>query len=205
LKKLLLGIFLLASTSAHSMLWLEPYVGYQLTTDTFTVSNLGSLNGEYKQAATGLRIGGKAGVSMMGLAGGLHYELGTMAEGDLTNPSGTDTAQTDEYDQTNLGAFVTFTMLPMINLTASYYFSVERKVSASTTATDIGDKTKGSGFGIGAGFTGLPFLSVNLEYRILSYDEFEDANGTITALPSSTVSASDANSILLSISAPFDL
>lgn len=202
MKKLTLALFLLISATAHSALWIEPYLGYRLATDKFTVSNLGALNGDYETGATGMVYGAKAGLSMMGIAAGIHYEMGQHGLGDLTAPGGAETPQTDEFDTTNIGAFATFTLMPLLNFTASYYFSAERE---ETVGTDIGEKTKGSGFGIGAGFTGLPFLSINAEYRMITYDEVESVGGVVTTFPTSTTSEPKESSIVVSISVPFDI
>lgn len=204
-KLLLMAIFLMASTAANALLWVEPYVGYQLSTDKYTRTNSGILNGEYETAASGAVYGAKVGISSMGFAGGLHYEMGSLGLGDLTSASGATTSLTGDYDTTNIGAFVTFTMLPLVNLTASYYFSAEREITANSNASLVGQKSNGNGFGLGAGFTLLPFISINAEFRMLTFDEETSAAGVVTTYPTNTYTATDEQSILLSVSVPFDI
>ncbi|MFG1505597.1 outer membrane beta-barrel protein [Halobacteriovorax sp. ZH5_bin.2] len=123
---------------------------------------------------TGLNIGGRLGYSLpMLVSFGLDYNMGTY------DVDGTDA------DVTNMGAYVAVDLPILARAYASYYFNSEL------------EDLEGSGIALGVGLTMLPFVSVNFEYRKMTYDEF---NGV--ALGANEV---EADEILVGISVPLDL
>ena len=134
-------------------------------------------------------------------AAGVQYEMGTYSESLDTSIGGVASGDTSiERDGTNLGAFVAFTGLPLVNVWGTYFFNSSLETSASNDSGDIGEKLNGGGYGLGAGFTGLPFISINLDYRMYTYDEAENAAGNTTTLTNEY----DATEIMLSVSSPWD-
>ncbi|MGI4991201.1 outer membrane beta-barrel protein [Halobacteriovorax sp. GFR7] len=123
---------------------------------------------------TGLNIGGRLGYSLpMLVSFGVDYNMGTY---DI---DGTDA------DTTNLGAFVAVDLPILLRGYASYYFSSD--LEAGNVTYD------GSGVALGVGFTMLPFVSLNVEYRTMSYDG------------SGAQADFDAEEILVGVSLPLDL
>ncbi len=202
----ILFVSLFFASNSHALLWLEPYIGYGTGGFELTLSNLGIYgitDGKYEVDTSGPLYGAKIGASVFLFAFGLQYETGSIKEKMASFPAGSvaNTA-TDEYDTTHLGAFVTFTGAPLINVWANYFFDVKYE----ETKGDIGDELTGTGYGLGLGFTGLPFVSLNLEYRKSTIDEEKDVStATTTKLPSAYSSVYDVTTIIFSVSAPFDL
>lgn len=189
-----LGLFGFMS-SANALLYVEPYAGYRLSTQTNTVAGV-----EYEYGQDGVALGARLGTSLIPLITvGLQYEMGSFAESNEAGTGLTLGDNGDEYDTTYMGAFAAFTSLPLINVWASYFFSAEDEITKSNTAASVGNVYSGSGYGVGAGFTGLPFLSINLDYRMFTFDELE-SSGTTTTLTNEF----DTTQIMLSVSSPWD-
>jgi hypothetical protein len=80
--------------------------------------------------------------------------------------------------------------LPFFRFWAGYIFSSQLKLETD----GLEGTEKGSGFKLGAGWTALPLLSINLEYLMLKYDEmdYDDFQNTNRK----------TNAVLLSVSMP---
>jgi len=181
---LTLSLFVV-SFSANAGLLVEPTLGYMIS-------------GEYDSGGTtkpdigGMMYGARAGYGMMGFHVGAEY---TMAS--LTYEA--NSTETD-YKGSYMGAFVSYEFPVMLRAWATYYFSAKHELDETVAA---GSVYAGSGMGFGVGFTGLPFISINLEYRTLTFDELEDA---VSPLSNGTLNPEhDATAFILSVSAPFDL
>lgn len=197
---LMLIVSFLFITSAQAGFILEPFLGYKTGSIDYTVSNLGSANGEYKFSYTGVGYGARVGYGVPFLMAGVSYEKGSIEDkfesAPLTQTGG------NEYDTTYTGAWLGI-KLPMFRLWGTYYFDFEWE---DTNGADVGDISSGSGMGLGLGYTGLPFVSLNLEYRMLTIDKDKDVSaGTETEYPSQYVSELDLSEIVLSVSVPFEL
>lgn len=129
-----------------------------------------NLVGDFDNVDTsGVNYGARLGYSLPALFSlGLDYNMGTY------DHDGTD------VDHTKFGAFVAVDLPILARAWASYYFSAKAEAGAS--------EVDGDGFGLGVGLTMLPFVSLNLEYRSLSYD------GNV-----------DASEVLVGVSLPLDL
>jgi hypothetical protein len=148
LKSLLVCATLLAfAPSAHASLYLEPFLGY-LTGKTTTGN---------KYDVSGTDLGGRVGFSTLGFAIG-----GELSRSDLS----VDTSPSADLTPTNLGVFASFEFPILIRAYATYIFSSKGDYAA-------GEVDEGSCFRLGVGFTGLPFIAINLEYVDLSYDKFK--------------------------------
>ncbi len=206
LKKLFLTMatLILFCRPSHAGLLLEPFLGYNIGSIEYTVSNTNTaLDGSYEFDLTGTELGGRIGYSFLGLNAGLQYSMGSYTKSDSTKPAGVAASADDDYDATLMGAFIGFNFPILVRVWGTYYFDYTLE---DTNGDDKGDEDSGSGIGLGIGFTPIPFLSINLEYRMLSIDEAKDAtDGSITRYPSSTVGEIDNNMIFLSVSAPFDI
>ena len=95
--------------------------------------------------------------------------------------------------QTDWGAFVGFEFPILVRVYAGYIFSAKGEVS-----TDFGKaKMEGAGTKVGVGFTGLPFVDINVEYRRGTYDDVK-----IGGVKSDDT---DFSSLMLGVSLPLNL
>lgn len=197
----LLALFLLTfSFSANSAFLLEPFVGYSLmdADQATAVPRAGE--------ASGLGYGARIGMQFMGLMGGFQYDsaMGT----DLETVQGATTFK-DEISRTHMGVFVGYNLPVMLRVWGTYFFSskVEGEEATSVDAgSDFIDATEtlnGSGYGLGVGFTGLPFLSLNLEYRKFEYDEKDDSDAT--PVTSAITPVIETSEIMFSVSFPLTI
>lgn len=163
---------------------LEPYVGYAFS------------GGGDDTTVTG---------PMAGLRTGLTFPLGLQVGAEYFRTSQNlevDGSDTDvDYEQSGVGAFVGFDapVLP-IRFWGTYFFDSEVELDPSIGIPGLFtlDKyTEGSGYKVGVGFTGLPFLSINLEWQSIAYDAVE-INGTSVDI----TDGGDFETILLSVSLP---
>jgi len=172
---------LVFTPQAKASLLLEPYLGYALNGKGI---NSGSTDISYDTVTYGARVGYS---SIIGLMFGIDYSLQS-PEIDFEQPNGT--IDSDKRDKSQLGVFVGYELPLLFRGWATYYV-------ASKLEHSDGDKETGNGYAVGVGFTGLPFLSLNLEYRSCEYDEIERAsNGDKEAIDRGL------KEILLSVSLP---
>lgn len=207
MKKLIIASLMVIglTTQAHAGLLIEPYLGYIFSGET-TETGAGASAFNYKYDYSGINYGGRLGYSTFGLQFGLDYN---MASYDYETTNAT-TKLKDAYDFTAFGAFVGFKFPVFLRVWGTYFFNAELKDTDSGTGgvySPSGAKFEGSGFGLGAGFTGLPFVNINLEYRSFTYDEGTTSDGTKITLPNTTygVGKHDASEMILSLSVPFDI
>lgn len=167
--------------SASASLLLEPYLGYRVSGD---LDNGTSADLSYNGIAYGARVG----YQMLGIMGGVDYSMSSF---DMDIQDGADTS-TLATSSSNLGLFVGYNAPILVRAWATYFLS--NKLDFDSIATEY----SGSGYALGVGFTGLPFVSLNLEYRALSFDEQTEASTTSALNPSE-----DASEILFTVSLPF--
>lgn len=191
MKRILLASLFLFATTAQAGFLIEPYLGFGISSgeDSDTPKK------EYDQTAPFL--GARLGYQTFGFMFGLDYTKGM--EGSFEEKSSGVTTKADA-DQSTVGIFVGYNLPVMFRAWGAYYFDTTIEYQSGG---DIGDELNGSGYGLGLGFTGLPFVSLNLEYRILTFDEQKNAAG----VTSKFISAEeiDYNQIMLSVSLPLDI
>ena len=135
---------LLAMTSvANAGLVLDPYFG----TGTYKATQSG--NTDLDKTATSL--GARVGMSIPMFAVGIDYEK--QSASDKNN-----------IKHTNLSVFA-MANLPLVRVWGEYFLSSSWDSDLDTSAISFKD-----GIGFGAGFTGLPFVSLNLEMQTLNYE-----------------------------------
>jgi hypothetical protein len=184
--KLLFLLFFTSQTFATFMI--DPYIGYKLGSgesgDTTKVD----------YTFNSITYGARAGISYMMFSVGADYSMASADfEYEVLTLSGKD-----KSDQTNLGIFVGVDLPVMFRLWGQYFIDTTIE---DTDGSDRGDELKGTGYGLGVGFTGLPFISLNLEYRMLTYDELVSGGKTSALSSSEEISL---NEILLTASLPLD-
>lgn len=181
------AIALLTSISANASFLIEPHLGYNIHSST----TWGNATVDYNGAQYGARLG----LQTLGLMGGFEYNHASY-EKEVTASGTTSKA---DFGRNEMGLFVGYKFPILLRAWLGYNFSAKETQS---TGGDINDYLKGSSTEIGIGYTGLPFLSLNLSYKMLSYDEFYNAgNGTTSTLSTKF----EPKEIVIGISAPFTL
>ncbi len=191
-------IVLFALPSAYAGFHLEPWVGYAIT-------GLGDTNGDgveddkdesAKGPAFGARVGWAAGA----------FQVGAeffMAKQTLSF----DTAGSTEIDanQDGYGVFIglDFPVVP-IRVYGTYFISskIEFDPSIGTAGLfTVDELSEGAGWKLGIGFTGLPFVILNLEYQSIHYEKIK---GTLlgSTFESEITDGDDYSTVLFSISIP---
>lgn len=171
-KQIILFCTLFMSLSAFAGGYIEPYMGYR--TGDVEVNPT-----SYKEDIKGMAYGAKLGYSSLGLALGLDYMKSALK---------VQSSPTSDFDTTDIGAFVQYTFPILVKASATYFLKSEGK-------DDTGNKVLGKGYKIGAGFTGLPFVTINLDMINVHYDEIDG----ITGDPDT-----DVKTYMLSVGLPFN-
>lgn len=177
---LLLATVLGFASQAQASLLIEPLVGY----------SVGKYNYEYKEAGItdsddesiqGLSYGGRLGYQNLGFQLGLDYLASSM---DIDG---------DDFNTTEWGGFVGFEFPILVRVYAGYVFSGTGKLEGDNDDLNL---KGGTGPKLGVGFTLLPFLDINLEYRRITYDTKDVDLGEMDA---------DYSATMLSFSLPFTI
>lgn len=168
----------IASVSAEASLLIEPHIGYNITGKADYSLDKTKYNGP--------QYGARLGVQFVGLMTGLDYTHSTFTYKTTAG----DIGETDQK-RDQIGVFAGYNLPILLRAWAGYIFSDKRTQTSGGTYW-----TKGSGTEFGLGFTGLPFLSINLQYRMSKYDE--DSAGVLNP-------EWETKEIVLGISAPLTL
>lgn len=166
------GILLCETTYAG--LYIEPNLNYMISG-----KNKDNTPGGRDSDLSGLQYGARAGMSFTMFSFGVDYTLGKISADD-------DVTKVD-LDTSELGAFARVG-LPLLQVYAAYLFNAK----ADFTVGGTDGSYKGSGYKLGVGYTGLPFIAINLEYKVIKYDD-----GSFSPIDS------DLSGILIGVSAPF--
>lgn len=153
MKKLLtvFAVIIGFSSFAQAGIMIEPYLGYEMGTTK-------NSNGKMDGSQYGLRLAYKAPVFFWG---GLDATMGSLTY----KPDGA--SNSDLKRTTIYGVFgVDFPIL----LRAWVGYGASNQLKGDSTTM------KGSAYKVGVGFTGLPFVSVNLEYLNEKHDDVDGAN-----------------------------
>ena len=178
---LTLGGVLAINTSFASLL-VEPHLG-------FNIHATGTGNGGAEYDYNGARVGLRAGYQALGFMTGLDYAH-TNYDQD-TKISGATT--THSQSRNEIGAFVGYNLPILLRFWGAYYIH--------NSAKDTVDSSKRSGNSkeLGVGLTTLPFVSINLVYRLVDFDELETSSGAKTTIDDSN------KEITLGVSLPLTL
>ncbi|AUN98112.1 hypothetical protein DOM21_10705 [Bacteriovorax stolpii] len=180
---LVLGVVFLSAQTASASLLIEPHIGYNLSGS----GDAGGVEYDYN----GPQLGARIGWQNLGLMLGLDYTRSSY-EQEAKNSAGT--VKTD-MTRNEIGVFAGYNFPILLRAWGAYYFS-------NTTKSDnsINTKHKGNTKELGVGFTGLPFLSLNLMYRMVNFDEYESSAGSGSLNPER-----DFKEIVLGVSLPLTL
>ena len=171
----ILAVLILGSQSAQAGIMIEPYLGYVVGGE---IDDGGGATAD----PAGTLFGARLGFRTLGFMAGVDYQTGTIEAQDWT-----DNAEDSDSDVTDLGVFVGYEFPILFRVYFSYFFDSKSEPEGST------GELEGSGTRLGVGYTGLPFVAINLELLSHSYDEFDGS-----ALSSDFT----ADSYVLSVSLP---
>lgn len=161
-KSLVLGLSLLFSANSFSAVLIEPVLGYNLGSKV-NLKSTSSVSGEDYSGGSGVGYGGRLGYQNFGFQLGLDYLASTI---DMDDKDFKSDLTTSEW-----GAFVGFRFPVLLRVYAGYIFA-----ASGESKDKAGDKMKftgGSGYKAGLGWTLLPLLDLNLEYRKTAYEDYK--------------------------------
>ena len=168
---LVLSLVMVANAAKAGFL-IDPYIGLGQSKSTLDAAS------DQEETSSSTVLGSRLGYSFILLSGGIDYQI-------------MNTKDSNEEDATlnNLSAFVGVDLPILFRFWAEYFLS-----SNLASDTDGVDFTFKDGYGLGIGFTGLPFVSLNLEIEALNFDA-EIGSNEFDYTVASTI---------LSVSMPFD-
>jgi opacity protein-like surface antigen len=185
------------SSAAHAGILIEPYLGYETGDSMFKyVPSVDPSGTEFTDSITGASYGMRLGYQFMIPWVALDYSAGTQtAKADKGR---------DGYDLTksSLGAVVGVS-LPLVRAWAGYGFSNE--MTKKGTAGNPDNKFKGTYLKAGVGLGILPLLELNLEYKINDLKKVDFGAGAGEQDKSDVFDSTKYDTIMFSISVPFNL
>jgi hypothetical protein len=182
---------------AKADLLLEPYLGFGAGTAKNTPFGV---SGSYSDTMAGTTVGGRVGYAMPLLWFAADYSLSNGSFKNSEKPSGASSVDGD-YSGSNLYAVVGV-KVPLLQAYAGYGLMNELTLKKGVDEKFSG----GTNFKLGAGFTGLPFIALNLELLLNKYGKFKGAGGE-SDINSGSTAVTDAQSTtwMITVSAPFRL
>lgn len=168
IKALVLAFGLIANV-AHASLLVEPHLGFNIS-GSGDNGKTGSAKEEYDYS--GAQYGLRVGYQNLGFMAGMDFTRSSYDQ-DYTT-SGVTTV--GEIGRNEWGIFAGYNLPILLRAWAAYYFSNTAKDSK------LNNEMSGSTTELGVGFTGLPFLSLNLMYRMVSYDDYTNSAGAESSI-----------------------
>jgi hypothetical protein len=177
------ALVIAAIQASHAAILIEPVVGFTFS-NKFDFKETADMSKD-SMKGSGFAYGGRVGYQNMGFQLGLDY-LHSSVDVDEKNIKSDVT--TSEW-----AAFAGFRFPILLRFYAGYIFSGTGEYKNTTSNVDL---SNGTGYKIGLGWTLLPFLDLNLEYKKTNYDEAKAGGSKLKA-------DIDNSSYLLSVSLPF--
>ena len=177
---LLLALLISFTSQSNAALLVEPVIGYNLG------SKIDIEDSESYTGGSGGAFGARLGYQNLGFQLGLDYLNSSI---DMDDNDFDENVSLSEF-----AGFVGFEFPVLLRVYAGYIFSANGE-----TTFDGGSDVKlsqGTGTKVGVGFTGLPFIDINLEFRSGKFDSYEA--GVIEFNKEVTY-----QSMMLGLSAPF--
>ena len=145
---ILILAFLIIKPASAGLL-IEPVVGYN-------VAKFGVDNPSYdEEKAIGPSFGGRLGYQKLGFQLGLDYLHSSL---DVDDNAFKENVTSNEW-----AGFVGFEFPVLLRVYAGYIFAATGE--SKLTGNQKLELSEGSGMKLGVGFTGLPFVDINFEYR----------------------------------------
>ncbi len=170
---------------AQAGLLLEPVLGYSMA--KFETDSPGSS----EDKATGPSVGGRIGYQNLGFQLGLDYLRSNL---NVDDNNFKEDLVTNEF-----AGFIGFEFPILVRVYAAYIFAataeadVDLGLGAGKQSYELSD---GNGMKLGVGFTVLPFLDINVEYRKGTYSEIK-----VGSLKSDD--ETDFSAVMVGVSLPF--
>jgi hypothetical protein len=175
---LLLICFCFVMPTVWASFLLEPFVGY-VPSSKAKLPNLNNVNYEYKYS--GVTYGGRLGLYHLGFMAGIQYDMANFNDFKQDTPNCAN-CQEDEVKATNMGAFVGLNLPGGLRFFGNYFFKSQLEGQKDQTNSSLlGNKDKfvGDGYGVGVGYKFILIpLAINVEYRSLTFNEWELYNST---------------------------
>jgi opacity protein-like surface antigen len=195
----ILAVMIGMSSAAHAGILIEPYLGYETGDSTYKfVSSIDPSGTEFKDSLSGVSYGMRLGYKFLLPWIALDYTSGTGTDKVDSKFSSTNS----DFTRTSLGAVVGVN-LPLIRAWAGYGFSNELTLKGANGTPDT--KMKGTYLKAGVGLGFLPFVSVNLEYKINDIKKVDLGYGAGEQDKSAVFDSTKNDTIMLSVSVPFNL
>lgn len=176
-------VLLFAAHPAKADLYLEPYLGYgsgelKLGSSTYTMSGSG--------------IGARVGFSLPIFFVAADYAMGS-GKANLKSGSGSS----GDYSSSDLFAVVG-ARLPLIRAYAGY--GLMNSVTAKGNGAD--STLTGTAMKFGVGFSGLPFVAINLEYITETYNKLKSGGAEYDIKSGGIIDKASAGMYMLTVSLP---
>jgi hypothetical protein len=177
---LIVAFFMLGTAKAG--LLVEPLIGYNVNYKFQT-------DDASEDKGSGLGYGGRLGYQNLGFQLGLDYLKSSIG------PDSNDYKK--DLSTSEWAGFVGFEFPILLRVYAGYIFAAtgETEYDDGTNKGDL-ELSDGSGMKFGIGFTGLPFVDINVEYRKGTFGEYKFGGAKVDK-------DTDYSSLLLSLSLPF--
>jgi hypothetical protein len=197
-----LALSALTSISANASILIEPHLGYNLGSSvTYSGDMSGSVLTDAVFKNSGPEYGARAGLQYLGFMGGVAFTHSTY-DWKITNiPVVGSTQWSMKRDE--VGVFAGYNAPLFFRAWLGYYFSTKATITADypTNGVTSGMWLSGHTTEIGLGFKFIPLLSLNVLYRMVSFNK-STLNATGEAPISPAISPKE---IVVGVSLPFTL
>lgn len=197
---LTIAAFILGTSSlAHAGILIEPYLGYESGAVKNTVS-MGGAEASYSLATSGPAFGLRLGYKFLMPWVALDYTAGSgKSESAISGASDLD------YTKSSLG-LVVGADLPIVHPYVGYGFSNSVTIKKGNTTTGQDYVFKGTYVKAGVGLGFIPFVHVNLEYKINTYSKVDLGDGAGEINRSDSIFTElKHDTVMVSVSVPFNL
>ncbi|MDH5580874.1 MAG: outer membrane beta-barrel protein [Bdellovibrionales bacterium] len=200
-KFLMLFLFIVFIPNSHADIFLEPHLSLGIIGDA---TESGGGNKEYD--TSDVNLGLKAGYSVMMFNFGIDYTIGQQTWEIEAPSNAAGLGLKEEFDSRTWGLFGGVEFPILLRAWVTYYFDAKLEDTNENPTFDKDDELSGSGFGLGLGYTLLPLLSINIEYRSFTYDTFKDnSSGEKLNLPTGSTGEFEHSQIYVGISLPITI
>lgn len=171
MKKLILLLLILSSTSTYALILIEPYLGYPVSSSATSTNSNGDTT-DYDIENRNFVIGSRIALSMFGAFAGLDYKTYTI-EGNEGDDLTSDVYQ---FGRTAIVAGYNFPIPLRAWVSVASNSQFETSVQINDQMTDlVYNNDKDITYGIG--YTGLPLLSINFELSQIHSNYFKIVDG----------------------------
>lgn len=197
-----LALSALTSISANASILIEPHLGYNLGSSvTYSGDMSGSALTDAVFKNSGPEYGARAGLQYLGFMGGVAFTHSTY-DWKISNIPGVGSTQWS-MKRDEVGVFAGYNAPLFFRAWLGYYFSNKASLTADdpTSGALSGSWLSGHTTEIGLGLKFIPLLSLNIQYRMVSFDK-----STLTPPGETAISpAISPKEIVVGVSLPFTL